>query len=83
MAIVVCLGTDFFVEIRRGNQNYQSGHWESQSFTNTYGFGEKKGHFPIFFVLANIDQENVFYHNLQRKNVFIGYKNNKFKKSKN
>ena len=43
---------------------------------------KKRAIFPSFF-LGNIDQENVFYHNLQRKNVFIGYKNNKFKKSKN
>ena len=28
-------------------------------------------------------QENVFYDILDRKNVFLGYKNKKFKKSKN
>ena len=28
-------------------------------------------------------QENVFYDILQRKNAFLGYKNKKFKKSKN
>ena len=38
--------------------------------------------FPTFF-LGNIDQENVFYDILERKNVFLGYKNKKFKKSKN
>ena len=38
--------------------------------------------FPFFF-LGNIDQENVFYDILERKNAFLGYKNNKFKKSKN
>ena len=37
--------------------------------------------FPIF--LGNIGQENVFYDILERKNAFLGYKNNKFKKSKN
>ena len=37
--------------------------------------------FQLFF-LGNIDQENVFYNILERKNVFLGYKNNKFKKSK-
>ena len=28
-------------------------------------------------------QENVFYDILERKNTFLGYKNKKFKKSKN
>ena len=36
---------------------------------------------PIF--LGSIGQENVFYHTLERKNAFLGYKNKKFKKSKN
>ena len=38
--------------------------------------------FQIFF-LGNIGQKNVFYDILQRKNAFLGYKNKKFKKSKN
>ena len=38
--------------------------------------------FQLFF-LGNIGQENVFYDILQRKNAFLGYKNKKFKKSKN
>ena len=40
---------------------------------------------PLFnlFFLGNIDQENVFYDILERKNAFLGYKKNKFKKSKN
>ena len=38
--------------------------------------------FPNFF-LGNIIQENVFYDILERENAFPGYKNNKFKKSKN
>ena len=33
--------------------------------------------------LGNIGQENVFYDILERKNAFLGYKNKKFKKSKN
>ena len=37
--------------------------------------------FQLFF-LGNIGQENVFYDILERKNVFLRYKNNKFKKSK-
>ena len=33
--------------------------------------------------LGNIAQENVFYNILERKNAFPGYKNKKFKQSKN
>ena len=46
-------------------------------------FWSKIGHFSIFSFLGNIGQENVFYDILQRKNVFLSYKNKKFKKSKN
>ena len=51
--------------------------------------GLVRGFFPIFaifptsFFLGNIGQENVFYDILQQKNAFPGYKNKKFKKSKN
>ena len=38
--------------------------------------------FKIFF-LGNIGQKNVFYDILEWKNAFLGYKNKKFKKSKN
>ena len=38
--------------------------------------------FQVLF-LANLDQENVFYDILERKNAFLRYKNMKFKKSKN
>ena len=38
--------------------------------------------FQVFF-LGNMGQENVFYVILERKNAFLGYKNNKLKKSKN
>ena len=38
--------------------------------------------FHLFF-LGNIGQENVFYDTLERKNAFLGHKNNKLKKSKN
>ena len=39
------------------------------------------GYFFIFFK-GNIGQENVFYDILEGKNVFLSYKNKKFKKSK-
>ena len=35
------------------------------------------------FLLANKGQENVFYDILEQKNDFLGYKNKKFKESKN
>ena len=38
--------------------------------------------FATFF-LGNIGQENIFEDILQRKNAFLGFKNKKFKKSKN
>ena len=40
---------------------------------------------PFFnhLLLGNIEQENVFYDTLERKNYFLGYKNSKLKKSKN
>ena len=43
---------------------------------------KKMAIFPTFF-LGSIGQENVFYDILERKNAFLGYKNKKFKKSKN
>ena len=36
---------------------------------------------PFFF--SNIGQETVFYDILERKNVFVSFKNKKFKNSKN
>ena len=48
----------------------------------THGFGRKWPFFQLSF-LANIGHENVFHDILQRKNAFLGYKNNKFKKGKN
>ena len=49
----------------------------------THGFGIKMAIFGTFFFLGKIGQENVFYDILERKNAFLGYKNKKFKKSKN
>ena len=38
--------------------------------------------FQLFF-FGNIGQENIVYDILERKNAFLGYKNKKFKQSKN
>ena len=45
-------------------------------------FWSKNGHFSNMFFLGNICQENIFYDILKRKNAFLGYRNKKFKKSK-
>ena len=43
---------------------------------------QKMDIFPTSF-LGNIAKENVFYDILEQKKAFLGYKNNKFKMSKN
>ena len=43
---------------------------------------QKWSFFELFF-LGNIGKENVFYDIQERINAFLGYKNKKFKKSKN
>ena len=59
--------------------------WKIDIFSKelTHGFGPKMAIIPTFFFLRNIDDENVFYVILKRKNGFLGYKNKKFKKLKN
>ena len=43
----------------------------------------QKWPFLKLFFFGNIGHQNVFYDSLERKSVFLGYKNKKFKKSKN
>ena len=65
------------------NKKFQkSKNWHSSKKVNAW-FWSKNGHFSNFFFLSNIGQENVFYDILQRKNAFLGFKNKKFKQSKN
>ena len=45
-------------------------------------FVQKWAFFNIF-LLGNKGQDYVFYDILKRENAFLGYKNKKFKKSKN
>ena len=47
-----------------------------------HGFRPKLVFFHVFFK-GNIGQENVFYDILEQNNVSLGFKNKKFKKSKN
>ena len=50
----------------------------------THGFGPKMAIFFnfFFFFLSNIGPEKVFYDILERKNAFLGYKNEKVQKVK-
>ena len=43
--------------------------------------GPKRAIFPTF-ILANKEQNNIFYDILERKNAFLGYKNKTLEKSK-
>ena len=60
----------------------KSKNWYFSKEVNPW-FWSKNGHFSNFFFLGYIGQVIVFYDFLERKNAFLGYKNNKFKKSKN
>ena len=57
-------------------------NWHFSEVVNRW-FWSKNGHFSKPFYLGNIGQENVFFDILQRKNSFVGFKNKKFKTSKN
>ena len=63
----------------KNNKLKKSKNWDFSKGVNPW-FWSKIGHFPIVFFLGNIGQEKVFYDILERKNTFLGYKNNKFKK---
>ena len=60
----------------------KSKNWQFSNGVNSW-FWSKNPHFSNFFFLGNIGQENVFYVIPERKNAFLGFKNKKFKKSKN
>ena len=57
-------------------------NWHYSKGVNPW-FWCKNGNFSHFFFSGNIGQQNVFYDILERKNAFLGYKNKKFKNSKN
>ena len=66
----------------KNNKFKKSKNWDFSKGANPW-FWLKIGHLPIVFFLGNIGQENLFCDILEGKNAFLGYKNNKFKKSKN
>ena len=59
----------------------KSKNWHFSKMVNPW-FWPKNGHFSNIFFFRNIGQENVFYDILERKTVFLGNKNTKFKKSR-
>ena len=67
-----------------GYKNKKFTKWKMAIFSKglTLGLCAKMAIFPTFF-LRNIGQENVFYDILESKIASLGYKNKKFKKSKN
>ena len=60
----------------------KSKNWHFCERVNPW-FWSKNCHFFQLFFLGNIVKENVLYDILERKNSFLRYKRNKFKKSKN
>ena len=60
----------------------KSKNWHFTKGVNPW-FWSKNGHFSNLFFLGNIGKENVFFDVRERKNANVGYKNKKFKKSKN
>ena len=60
----------------------QSKNWHFSKGVNP-SFWSKNGHFSNFFFLGSIGQDNVFYDIQEQKNAYLGYKNKKFKRSKN
>ena len=66
----------------RGYENRKFKSREIDIFPYFMVLVQKRAFFQLLF-LGTIGQENVFYDILERKNTFLGYKNKKFKKSKN
>ena len=60
----------------------KSNNWNFSKGDNPWFLVQKWPSFQNSF-LGTIGQENVFYDILKPKNTFLGYKNRKFKKSKN
>ena len=54
-------------------------NWHFSKGVNSL-FWSKNGHFSNFFFLSNLDQDNVFYDILERKNAFLRYKKQEVQK---
>ena len=66
----------------KNNKFKKSKNWHYSKGVKPW-FWSKNGHLSNFYFLGNIGQQNVFDDILEPKNAFLGYKNNKFKKTKN
>ena len=66
----------------KNKKSKKAKNWHFSEGVNPW-FGSKNGHFSNFFLLSNVGQQSVFNNILERKNAFLGYRNKKFKKSKN
>ena len=66
----------------KNNKFKKSKSWRFSKGVNPW-FWSKNIPFFISFFWSNIGQENAFYHILERKNAFLGYKDTKLKKFKN
>ena len=65
------------------NQKFKpSKNWYFSKGVNPW-FWSKNAHYSNFSFLGNMGQENVFYDILDREKAFLGYKNKKFKQTKN
>ena len=60
----------------------KSKNWRFSKRYNPW-YWSKNGSFFRLLFLVNTGQEYVFYDIVERKNAFLGYKNKKFKRSKN
>ena len=60
----------------------KSTNWHFSKGVNPW-FWSKNRHFSKLFFLGNVGNENVFSDILEQKKPFLGYRNKKFKKSKN
>ena len=69
-----------FLSYRHKNFS-NSKNWDISKGVNPW-LWSKNGHFSNFFFLGLIGQKNVFYGFLERKNVFLSYKNKNFNTSK-
>ena len=69
--------------LRHKNKKFKkSKNWDFSKGVNPW-FRSKNDYFSNFLFLGNIGQENMFYDILERNKAFLGYKKEKFKKSKN
>ena len=61
----------------KNKKSKKSKNWHFSQGVNPW-FWSKNGNFSNFFFLGNIEQENVFYDIVERKNACLGYQNKKF-----